>query len=71
MALVSLPPHKFLRPPFCYYGLQGIKNYEVRVAFSSIIFVKICPMVQKSKGVTDSHEEHSDLIGLLFMRMEV
>jgi hypothetical protein len=28
--LVTLPPHMFVRPPCCFFGLYEIKNYEYR-----------------------------------------
>jgi hypothetical protein len=50
VALVWLPPHKFMHPPCCYYWLQEIRIYEVGMASSGILFVpkfvKIGPLMQ-------------------------
>jgi len=34
-----LPPHKFVRPPCCYYWLQEIINFAVGISYRNTIFV--------------------------------
>jgi hypothetical protein len=47
VALVSTPPHKFVRPPCWYYGLQKIEKYFFRVVPNGITsvlnFIQIHP----------------------------
>lgn len=41
MVLISLPPPKFVRPPYYYYGLSEIKNHAVRAALNSLTSYEI------------------------------
>jgi hypothetical protein len=47
VAPLSLPLHRSARPPYLYYWLWEMKQYEFGVAFSGIIFtpdfIKISP----------------------------
>jgi len=49
MALVLIPPHKFVRPPYSYYTLQEIEKYDFRVDSNGIKsmpnFIQIRPAV--------------------------
>jgi hypothetical protein len=42
VALVSLQPHNFLRPPRCYSWSWIIKKYEIGVAFDGTTFILSC-----------------------------
>jgi hypothetical protein len=44
MALMLLPPHKFVYLPCFYYQLQEIGKYEVGVASSGITFILVTNM---------------------------
>jgi hypothetical protein len=59
MALVSTPPHKFLRPPYWYYRLQEQETSELRdsdciTPISNLD--KIRPTV-KDYNQADSHDQ--------------
>jgi hypothetical protein len=49
VALVSIPPHKFVHQPCWYYRLQEIEKYDFRVDSNGITsipnFIQICPAV--------------------------
>jgi hypothetical protein len=59
MALMSTPPHKFVRPPCWYYRLYKIVMYDFRVVPNGIKsipnLIKIHPAVlELNHAVTDS-----------------
>jgi hypothetical protein len=49
VSLVSIPSHKFVRPPCWYYQLQDTKEHEFRVVSNDITsipnFIQISPAV--------------------------
>jgi hypothetical protein len=49
VALVSIPPHKLVRLPCCYYPLYEIEEYDFRAIPNGITsvqhFIQICPAV--------------------------
>jgi hypothetical protein len=49
VALMLIPPHKFVRPPCCYYLLHKIEKYNFRLVPNGITlmpnFIQICPAV--------------------------
>jgi hypothetical protein len=56
--LVSVPPHKFIRPPLWYCQLQKIRKYDFRVCPNGIFissFIEIHPAVgvNHADGQTD------------------
>jgi hypothetical protein len=55
VALVSIPPHKFVRLPCWYYRLQETAKYDFRVVPNGITsipnFTQICPAVLKLNHV--------------------
>jgi hypothetical protein len=60
VALVSIPPHKFIRPPCWYYQLQEIVKYDFWVVPNGITsipnFIQIHPVVLELNHV-DRHDQ--------------
>jgi hypothetical protein len=65
MRLVALPPQNLALTLCCYYCLQRIRSYSVRLGSSGISvpnFLKIGQLVQKFKwGVHSQHGDHISL----------
>jgi hypothetical protein len=64
VALVSIPPHRFVRPPCWYYRLFDIKKYDFRVDTGGIPsipnFIQIRPSVLELNHAdrqTDRHDQ--------------
>jgi hypothetical protein len=61
VALVSIPPHKFVCPPCLYYWSQEIVKHDFRVVPNGITsrpnFIQICPAVLKLIMTTDKHDQ--------------
>jgi hypothetical protein len=54
VALVLIPPHKFVHPPCWYHQLYDLEMYNFRVNSNGITylpnFIQICPVVLKFNG---------------------
>jgi hypothetical protein len=64
---VSIPPHKFVRPPCWYYLLKEIENYDFRVFPNGITsipdFIQVRPDVfLLNHTETDRHDRLSAFI---------